>query len=226
YRRLPELVVTGGAQDSFVEYEWNKLKLRVRNAGHGPASNIAIALRGAFDVDGRLAIARLAPNKSASVEAFVRPLRDQYGPAVPLEIVVAYEDVNGGRYEVSRRVPLRVVPQGAGGGTTTPLEIQIRGDRLPQADVGAAELPESSAAPRGAAYVAGQDEIDQQRSLLDTYRRNLARYLKQQAELGGTFISPGVANGIHEAREHIRRIKGILRGWGVVVADYPDDMPS
>lgn len=68
-----------------------------------------------------------------------------------------------------------------------------------------------------------REQIDDQRELLAAHRRTLAIYLKQQAQLGSAFAPPGVANGIHEARAAIRRVKATLRGWGVAVDDYPDD---
>jgi hypothetical protein len=68
-----------------------------------------------------------------------------------------------------------------------------------------------------------EEEIVHQQKLLATYRRTLAHYLTQQAALGAAHTPPGVAHGIGEARENITRIKGILRGWGLTVADEPDD---
>ncbi len=68
-----------------------------------------------------------------------------------------------------------------------------------------------------------QEQIDDQRELLEAHRRTLAIYLKQQAALGSAYAPPGIANGIREARGAITRIKAALRGWGVQVADHPDD---
>jgi len=69
-----------------------------------------------------------------------------------------------------------------------------------------------------------QEEIEKQYQLLFTYRRNLAHYLQQQADLGGTtYISLGIANGIRETRENIYRIKGVLRAWGIPFENHPDD---
>ena len=65
--------------------------------------------------------------------------------------------------------------------------------------------------------------IDQQLALLETYRRNLALYLRQQASLGESYIPPGVFNGIHEVRDNIQRIKNTLRDWNVSIEDHPDD---
>ncbi|MBK9711493.1 MAG: hypothetical protein IPO81_09230 [Kouleothrix sp.] len=69
-----------------------------------------------------------------------------------------------------------------------------------------------------------QEDIANQQSLLQTYRRNLATYLEQQAAQGGpAFTSPGVIGGIYEARQEIARIKQILSGWGVPADDHPND---
>ncbi len=83
-----------------------------------------------------------------------------------------------------------------------------------------------SVGDKARAAISSQEEIQQQQNLLTIHRRNLALYLKQQAQLGGAFILPGIANGIYEARESIRHIKQILRDWGTPVADHPDDEPA
>jgi hypothetical protein len=71
--------------------------------------------------------------------------------------------------------------------------------------------------------MSSQEDIDLQYELLAIHRRTLASYLKQRAALGGNFTPPGVDQGIYEAREHIRRVKGILRTWDEEVEDHPDD---
>jgi hypothetical protein len=68
-----------------------------------------------------------------------------------------------------------------------------------------------------------QEEVDGQIELLGVYRRNLSLYLRQQAQLGEAHAPPAVFEGIHEARENIRRIKGILRSWAVYIEDHPND---
>lgn len=70
------------------------------------------------------------------------------------------------------------------------------------------------------------EDIVQQQKLLEINRRNLALYLKQQASLGSAYMPPGVANGIHDSRSEIQRIKGILRNWHVPFEDHPDDNES
>jgi len=215
YRHLPAITVSGGAQQAFVEYEWNILKLRVRNAGYGPATNITTTLRGAFDTDGNLTIARLAPKKSASLDISLRPQREQYGPAVPLEIGITYADINGGQYSVKQRILIRVTSHGSVPESTTPLEIDITAKRLP---ITAEQLHDSNDK---------QEAIDQQQSLLQTYRRTLTHLVEQSALFGGeAFAPPHVVNGIHEAREHIRQIKRTLSDWGAAAADHPYDNAS
>ena len=52
------------------------------------------------------------------------------------------------------------------------------------------------------------EHIHQQQELLSAYRRTLAHLLQQAATHGGeTYAAPRVANGIHEARENIVRMK-------------------
>ena len=51
----------------------------------------------------------------------------------------------------------------------------------------------------------------------------LSVYLRQRATIGASHASPGVINGIRDARDNIRRIKQILREWNVPVVDHPDD---
>ena len=69
-----------------------------------------------------------------------------------------------------------------------------------------------------------QEQIDDQYDLLASHRRTLALYLKQQAQLGSAYAPPGVAGGIREARDAIKRVKATLRGWDQAVDDHPDDV--
>jgi hypothetical protein len=70
------------------------------------------------------------------------------------------------------------------------------------------------------------EDVVNQQSLLATHRRTLHHYLEQRAKLGSQYAPPGVTHGIYEARQDIRRIKEVLRGWGIIVADQPDDEQS
>lgn len=67
------------------------------------------------------------------------------------------------------------------------------------------------------------DDIKHQQELLAINRRNLDHYIKQRDVHGSGYIPPIIMNGIEEARNNIKRIKGILRGWGAPVEDKPDD---
>ena len=69
-----------------------------------------------------------------------------------------------------------------------------------------------------------QEQIDDQYDLLASHRRTLALYLKQQAQLGSAYAPPGVAGGIREARDAIKRVKATLLGWGQAVEEHPDDV--
>jgi nucleoside phosphorylase len=73
---------------------------------------------------------------------------------------------------------------------------------------------------------ASQEEIDQQRKLLDTHRRTLASYQQRLAQLGSAHAPPEIDHGMREARDGIRRCKSILRSWGVLIDDHPDDEPD
>lgn len=68
-----------------------------------------------------------------------------------------------------------------------------------------------------------QEDINAQQKLLNTNRRALEHYVMQRDAIGSLNISPAVAQGIDEARANIRQIKGVLRGWNVVVEDLPID---
>jgi hypothetical protein len=70
------------------------------------------------------------------------------------------------------------------------------------------------------------EEIKNYQERLDIHRRNLALYLKQQAQLGSAYSPPAIINGIHEERHNIRQIKSMLTSWGVAFDHSIDDDPS
>jgi hypothetical protein len=70
-----------------------------------------------------------------------------------------------------------------------------------------------------------QEEVDREQLLLESYRRTLAHLLTQQAQFSAGYIPTHIANGIAEARADLQRSKEILRGWGVMVPDKPNDAP-
>jgi outer membrane protein assembly factor BamB/tetratricopeptide (TPR) repeat protein len=225
YRHLPEIVVTGGAQQVFVEYEWNTLLVRVENVGHGPANTIDVALRGPFDIRGNETIGRLPAQRTHDLSLFVRPHRDEYGPKVPLEIAVSYSDAQGERYQGAQSLPIHVVQKGAAVSAATPLEIHVEDDQM-RPDPSRPGQPSPGADPSsGPAFTADQEAVAQQELLLSAHRRTLHHLLGQMALLGSMYAPPGLLNGIDEARAEIGRIKALLRGWGVAVPDHPDDRP-
>jgi hypothetical protein len=71
-----------------------------------------------------------------------------------------------------------------------------------------------------------EQDIQNQQELLATHRQHLFKYLKQQAEDGEEYASPALVSGIDKVRGNIRRVKAILRDWGVTVEDHPDDEAS
>jgi outer membrane protein assembly factor BamB/tetratricopeptide (TPR) repeat protein len=210
-RRLPEISVSGGAQGSFVEHEWNTLNLLVKNTGYGPAFQITIAFDDDYDIEGSPVIARLLPGRSSSLEIYLRPQHGHYGPKVPFKITVTFEDRNGGQYATTQRMPLRVLPKGSAAEPQTPLEIDIRSEGLPEV---------TTSANTGGASL---EDIEHQQALLRIHRRNLAHYLEQQARFGEALVPVNIVNGIEEEQANIGRIKAILRGWGVTVEDHPND---
>ncbi|GAB4121492.1 MAG: hypothetical protein Fur005_33830 [Roseiflexaceae bacterium] len=66
-------------------------------------------------------------------------------------------------------------------------------------------------------------EISHQRQLLATHPQTLAYLLQQQAQFTTAHTPPHIRTGIDEACAGITKCKAALRGWGVEVADHPDD---
>lgn len=73
--------------------------------------------------------------------------------------------------------------------------------------------------------MADEEDIQQQMNLLATYRRTLAIYLEQVAQMGFGSIAPGIMNGITNVRNEIWHIKNNLRKQGVSVEDFFIDEP-
>jgi hypothetical protein len=66
-------------------------------------------------------------------------------------------------------------------------------------------------------------DIQHQYELLKIYRGNLAIDLQNQQHFAMGQIPPMLINSIYKSRTQIQRIKAILRGWGVVVDDLPEE---
>jgi hypothetical protein len=66
-------------------------------------------------------------------------------------------------------------------------------------------------------------KVEHQRKLLKIHRTTLVDYLRQREKLEPGHITPLVINSIQHSRNEIQRIKAILRGWGVVVDDLPEE---
>jgi hypothetical protein len=146
------------------------------------------------------------------IELYVWPQDDYYGPKVPLEIVVTYQDRVGEQYSLTRHISLRVLQKSSTAEQSTPLEIDIRSGARP--DHQAIDLIKQ----------ASQEEIEQQQLLLNTHRRTVAHLVGQAAQYGGEAFAPThVANGLYEVRKNIQRIKEILHGWGIPFTDHPND---
>lgn len=219
FRHLPEIVVTCGAQQVFVEFEWNTLLMRVENTGYGPALGIRIALRGPFDVRGSDTVARLPAGRVQSLELYARPHRDERGK-VPLEIAVSYADARGEQYQGIQLIHIQVQQHGMAASPVTPLEIVVESGKL--STPMSAPIQEEQAQREGST-MASEDEILQQEQLLSAHRNTLAHLLRQKALHGSAHAPPSVLTGIDEARAEIARIKGVLRGWGIDADDAPDD---
>jgi len=67
-----------------------------------------------------------------------------------------------------------------------------------------------------------EQEIQNQQELLAAHRQRLFDLLKEQA-LDGEYTAPPTLINIADARAKIRRVKTILRDWGIAVEDHPDD---
>src|SRR5690242_2986064 len=68
-----------------------------------------------------------------------------------------------------------------------------------------------------------EEDIKDQRKLLEINRQTLSHYLQQRDTLGEAYTPPGTLNGILAARASIKRIKQILLDWHQPVEDMPDD---
>ena len=111
YRRLPHLAVQVQATEEFVEYQYNELHLTLHNHGFGIARDINVQFEGEFDVTGECCLRGLVPKRSKNLVMSVRPHKDQYGPSVPLKIVVTYHDMNQDPYQFQNTIRIAVNPE-------------------------------------------------------------------------------------------------------------------
>ncbi len=73
-------------------------------------------------------------------------------------------------------------------------------------------------------YQPTEEDIANHQQRLQNNRDNLEFFLEQLVLQGGPArAEPVVKHGIRSSRFQIARIKEVLRGWGVVVQDHPDD---
>ncbi|GAB4200352.1 MAG: hypothetical protein OHK0022_21410 [Roseiflexaceae bacterium] len=200
-RRLPNLTITGGVQETFVEYEWGALRLRVENIGYGLARAITITVGGRFETDRPLvSISALSFGRYHEQDLLIRPKREERGRTVPLELTARYQDQHGTWHEAQQVLPIRVDRQ-----DTTP----SRGIAIPP------ELAQwLSPQPSDATSL-------QQRLLLS--RANLGQLLTQKTGYGSLRTPIDLLNEIKGTRREIAYIKGALRKLNCFVDDHPDD---
>jgi hypothetical protein len=145
---------------------------------------------------------RLAERREAALPRFRQALANDNDVAIVQAYDPVLDQARGVRAEERERLELARARQGAERGGITLMEIRVEGTAAPV-------LP-------------GQEEIDQQRRLLANYRERLAYQLEQAAIIGAA-APYSLIKDIREARDEIRRLKNILRGWGAAVDDRPDD---
>jgi tetratricopeptide (TPR) repeat protein len=131
FRRLPEVVVRGKAEDVFLEGEWNVLDLVVENTGFGTACNVEIALSDNFETRYTATIEGLLKSKRGTLKVHARPLEGEVGARVPLDIIVTYQDLRGNHYELRKVTSVQVARPSRGFlGRETPFEIHLHGDMI------------------------------------------------------------------------------------------------
>ena len=123
YARLPQVVVEGTTEKAFREGEWNRMTIRVRNTGRGVAFNIQVNVsRDRFEIDtsatGPL-VGNLAPQRERVTAIHVRPLKDQVGDAVPLQLEWAWQREDRREFHdcASASVPVKRHGESPTGGT-------------------------------------------------------------------------------------------------------------
>ncbi len=115
YGQQPQVVIWQVESSSgFREMEWNMLTLTVQNIGFGRAVEVKFDIgEKRFEVDehSRAFKFNLSMGKMVSQVLNLRPLKDQYGESVPLDIHWCWKDSKYNEFRESGSVPVKVVPQ-------------------------------------------------------------------------------------------------------------------
>lgn len=111
FRHLPELVVQVIAENTFIENEYNTLRLQVENRGYGVARNIQVEMEGEFDAGEGCCLNVVQAGRTKTLEVTLRPHKGNYGK-VPLVLKVTYLDIQGDHYEMQNAVRVTVMQAG------------------------------------------------------------------------------------------------------------------
>lgn len=115
YQQLPKVVILEVESSSgFREMEWNSLRISVQNIGYGRAIDVTFRIgESRFEVQeqSRTFCFNLSSGLTKNHLLHLRPLRDQTGACVPLEIKWTWKDYRDGYWEENGRIPVRVVGQ-------------------------------------------------------------------------------------------------------------------
>lgn len=115
YQQLPKVIILQVESSSgFREMEWNMLTLTAQNIGFGRAIEVTFKIGASrFEVqeESRTFSFNLSSDLNRQQVLHLRPLKDQYGESVPLEIHWSWKDHRGRVYQDSGSIPVKVVPQ-------------------------------------------------------------------------------------------------------------------
>ncbi len=115
YRQQPKVVILDVESTSgFREMEWNILKIAVQNVGFGRAIDVTFELgQSRFEVqqESRTFRFNLSSGMSTNHLLHLRPLKEQVGEFVPLEIKWTWKDFRNAHWEEKGSIPVRVVAQ-------------------------------------------------------------------------------------------------------------------
>lgn len=141
--RLPDILIESLPRNAFIEEEFNKLDLKIINAGNGIAREIRIQVFGTrFEVDGNssdLQLEALAEQSSDTISIYIQPKTGQVGDTVPLTLAWQWQDAKGLPYQRQVSAELPVLRRGDTRPNNTPQNVyintliqgsQINGDNL------------------------------------------------------------------------------------------------